>query len=214
MSAFSEWVDKGYQGFVARKEKTYGSASWRFWARGIKRDHLICGVIKDSSDSLGRPYPLLIMGNGTIKGWEKGWVCLFQTFKQIWDQMEYTSSKRFDRLDQLENAVQLLQKPLEEGASAMPKVQSGLLEEQAIRTKALQLNDSRELWVPLNEHTAMDPFSTAEMWSASLAQQGCQTPNALFTGGIPERHYLTLIHRSLNMGDFINLWSLDEKGKP
>jgi len=212
-AAFSAWVQNGYQRYVTGNKKAHGRSSWRFWSKGTKPGSLICGFLKDSSDSIGRPYPLLVIGSGNIKKWENSWAILFHAFKNLWEQIEYISSKRFDHLDQLEKEVYALKKPTEEWLDGIPVEPAASPEGQEFKKKVLELKDKRELWVSLDNFIDTDPYSAAEMWGDSIKRKGCQPPNALFIGGIPERHYMAMFHRSLNVSDFVRLWSLSEGGE-
>jgi len=71
VNAFGAWIENGYQKVVSPARNGLALHSWRFWARGIQKGHIACGVVRDSSDSTGRPYPLLVMGIGKLPGWEK-----------------------------------------------------------------------------------------------------------------------------------------------
>jgi type VI secretion system protein VasJ len=210
MMAFSQWVQRGYREFAGSNKKAYGQSSWRFWSRGTSKGELLCGLLKDSSDSIGRPYPLLVMGSGVIKGWENGWATLFQALGPVWNQMEQISSWRFDYLGRLEDAVANLPASVPNERDPKPAEPTGQPETQTARRKALQLAEERELWVFLDEGSTMDPASTARMWGVLLGEQGIGPPNALFVGGIPERHALALYKRSLNVSDFTRLWSLED----
>lgn len=214
MMALSEWVQRGYREFAGRNKRIYGQSSWRFWSRGTSKGELLCGLLKDSSDSIGRPYPLLFMGSGVIKGWENGWAALFHALSPIWNQMEHIASRRFDHLKQLEIAVGNLPNPAPNERGIKPVDQSGLLEKQTARQTALQLAENRELWVTLDGGGSMEPASIAQEWAVLLGDQGVETPNALFVGGIPERHALALYKRSLNVADFARLWSLADGEEP
>ncbi|MEG6548946.1 type VI secretion system-associated protein TagF, partial [Desulfocurvibacter africanus] len=44
---------------------------WQFWIAGASQDALICGCLAASTDSLGRPYPLLLLGRGSLPGWRE-----------------------------------------------------------------------------------------------------------------------------------------------
>ena len=73
LDAVAGWLENGFGRWIeARKEASgspYSQNSWRFWIRGPKTDCLVVGVVKDSSDSLGRPFPLLIAGAGLLLLW-------------------------------------------------------------------------------------------------------------------------------------------------
>ncbi|MDH4206598.1 MAG: TagF domain-containing protein, partial [Desulfobacteraceae bacterium] len=107
--AFESWFEKGYQ--IRSQRSIQSENSWRFWAKGLKKGNLVCGVGKDSSDSIGRQYPLLIMGDGFLEGWEEDWNLLHYVFEKTWDQMEDISSRRYDDLKDLENEVCNIENP-------------------------------------------------------------------------------------------------------
>ncbi len=208
MMAFSHWVQRGYRKFTVRNKKAYGQSSWRFWSKGTRKGELLCGLLKDSSDGIGRPYPLLVMGSGIIKGWEDGWVTLFQCFDPIWNQMEHIASRRFDCLEQLEVAVVNLPISVPHERFLPPTESADQQEIRTARRNALQLTENRELWVTLDDGYPMDPLRTAQRWGLLLGEQGLAPPNALFMGGTPRRHALALYMRSLNVDDFAHLWSM------
>ena len=66
LDAVADWVAKGYDELLRMDGRSQDSHSWRFWLRGVKKDTLICGLCRDSSDRIGRPYPLMIMGEGRL----------------------------------------------------------------------------------------------------------------------------------------------------
>ncbi|MEW5801056.1 MAG: hypothetical protein AB1847_03020 [bacterium] len=66
--------------------------SFRFWTRGSAKDMLVCGLVRDSSDRLGRPYPLLIMGTGPLPGWEERWDLVSLACERSWSQMEHLAA--------------------------------------------------------------------------------------------------------------------------
>ena len=65
-----------------------GICSWRFWAKGANKKALVCGVARDSSDSVGRPYPLLVVGTGPLADWEDEWELLPAACENTWNQMD------------------------------------------------------------------------------------------------------------------------------
>ena len=60
LEGIADWVDKGYAGIEGKKKGMADAASWRFWSKGFGPGALVCGVVRDSADRLGRPYPLLV----------------------------------------------------------------------------------------------------------------------------------------------------------
>jgi type VI secretion system protein VasJ len=212
MTAFGDWVEKGFRVFNAGRKNGYGKSSWCFWSRGVKPGELLCGVLKDSSDSIGRPFPLLVMGIGSVKGWEKRWALLLHGLKDSWGRIEQIASMRFEHVEQLEKEVHRLSPPIEGGLDGMHIEPVDPLEEQNVSVKAVQLKEHGELWLPLDDYRPMDPFTIAQAWCAALAKHGAEAPNALFMGGVPERHFLVLLRRSLNVGDFGRLWAMKPEG--
>ena len=103
--AFSDWVEKGYRHLVSNEQGDQAPCSWRFWVKGGGKDALSCGLLKDSSDRVGRRYPFLMMGTGVIKGRHHHWHLLPITFDQTWSQMEFLSTRRFSTFQELEEAV-------------------------------------------------------------------------------------------------------------
>ncbi len=86
--AFSDWVDKGNARLMSDPDRSPGFCSWRFWSRGLSKDHSICGVARASGDSLGRPHPLLIMGAGPLKCWPDCWDQAPLIFEKSWSLID------------------------------------------------------------------------------------------------------------------------------
>ena len=74
--AFSGWVENGYRQISTERKNATDLYSWRFWAKGAQKDTLVYGVGRDSFDTIGRPYPLVIMGTGTLADWHRNWEIL------------------------------------------------------------------------------------------------------------------------------------------
>lgn len=66
VAALADWIEKGYRGVAGARTLASNLLSWRFWAAGPDRNTLLCGILRDSSDSVGRPYPLLVAGSGPL----------------------------------------------------------------------------------------------------------------------------------------------------
>jgi len=216
--AFEHWIEKGYQ-IVSSRQLLTQWYSWRFWAKGLKKGNLICGVAKDSSDSIGRPYPLLIMGDGFLDGWEDHWEILPHAFGRVWDQMEYISSRRFDDFKELEKEVCAIKNPRQDwlewksknANSNKPESLSNPLTisitHGEIKKKVRYLSKKMEVHIPLDNQAIRDPSDMAAFWCSFLKSHSSGTPNAVFMGGISEKNFLVVFNRSLNAKDFIQLWS-------
>jgi len=68
-TALSKWIDGGFRSI---KREIVNDFSWRFIATTID-SHLVCGILKNSRDSMNRTFPLLVMGNGYLKDWAVNW---------------------------------------------------------------------------------------------------------------------------------------------
>jgi len=109
---FADWVAGGYASFSAAGGKESPSPrSFRFWARGAGPGALACGVLRDSSDAVGRPFPLLILGCGAVEGWEKRWDALPQACEGAWGQMEALANRSLRDLKRFEEDLAWIRPP-------------------------------------------------------------------------------------------------------
>jgi type VI secretion system protein VasJ len=218
VKAFSDWMDSGYQRIAAKRKSS--SYSWRFWARGLKRDGLGCGVVRDSLDQLARPYPLLIMGAGQLAGWEDQWDLIPLACERTWAQMEYLYTKTLDSLKQLEEETQKIPPPLSEWAelregrrnslegppSSNPQSPSWGREkgEEALS----RLLPKTELFLSLDPGLFADPWAEIRYLHYLLKRGEKNIPQAVFMGGTLEKTLLAVFKRSVAPADFVQLWSV------
>ena len=220
LSAFESWFEKGYQ-ILDKQQKTARTIySWRFWGKGIKKGNLICGVGKDSGDSIDRRYPLFIMGDGLLEGWEKDWDLLHHAFEKTWNQIEYISSRRFDDLKGLETEVHAIKNPSHKWMElkthnenrvtthSLPHAVTISIDHEEIMEKTSLLSEKMEVLIPLDHQAQVDPLDAASQWCSLLKDHWPGVPNAIFMGGVPEKHFLAIFNRSLNANDFVRLWSV------
>lgn len=210
IKALSDWMEKGYQALHSKQRVSSMLSSWRFWAKGPEKETLVCGVGRDSSDSLGRPYPLLIVGTGPLEGWQDQWNLLPIACEKTWRQIEHLSTKRFLDLKQLEDEVRLLKPPYPHWSDFVS--QRGDLEMSswnpgAVESKAASLATERELLVPLEGGPSNDHVAAADLWHSFLKAHTKVIPNAVFMGGVPDETYLAVFKRPLVPSDFVLLWS-------
>ncbi|MCJ7539463.1 MAG: TagF domain-containing protein, partial [Desulfobacterales bacterium] len=194
--AFESWFEKGYQ-MLSSQGSIQSVNSWRFWAKGIKKGSLVCGVAKESSDSIGRPYPLLIMGDGILEGWEEDWDLLHDVFEKTWDQIEHISSRHYDDLKGLENEVCTIENPghywLElKSKNRNPSKPESLvnaltisMSHDEIREKVRHLSKNMEVHIPLDNQTIGNLSDMAGLWCSLLKSHSSGVPSAVFMGGIP-----------------------------
>lgn len=218
--ALSEWAEKGY-GILSKKGVVPGTArSWRFWARGVRKHMLVSGLVKDSCDLIGRPYPLFLMGAGTVKGWEAHWDLVPLACEGIWSQAEYVAARRHRDLEAFKEDLRLLKRPYakwpelvkvrdesrQEGL--IPEKKPSMAEVPEIEEKAGGLIERGHLLVTLEAQTFREQSALINLWHFHLKSRLGTIPNAVFIGGGPNQAYLSVFMRALAPADFVTLWSV------
>jgi type VI secretion system protein VasJ len=217
---FSNWVQKGYETLISKKSASTGLYAWRFWARGSQKENIACGVIRDSSDSVGRPYPLLIMGTGPLPGWEKNWDLLPFACERTWDQIEYLSALVANDFKKLEVEVRHIRPPHHEWPELTTK-RKGLEDLWSnsntnnsssnlkdMERQASSVLDKVEFIVYLDQTPFQDQFSQVSLWHYFLKKHVKVAPNAIFMGGTLDKAYLAIFRKPLIATDFVQLWSI------
>jgi len=219
-NAFAGWFENGYE-IVAGKNRPESTIhSWRFWSRGVGKGSIACGVGRDSSDGRGRPYPLLIIGIGTLPGWEDNWDLLTFSFEDTWRHIEHIAAGRFADLKQMEAELSRIKLPNADWSRFYDKrmniAGAGSLAEEnkpprisaEVEKGARGLLTQHEFFVPINGGYGQDSLFVAGQMNCGLKSVMQIIPNAVFMGGIPERSYLAIFNRSLNSSDFVRLWTV------
>ena len=206
--ALFDWVEKGFHTLVSMGGHLSNDRSWRFWMKGPQKEYIVCGVLRDSSDSFGRPYPFLILGTGFLKGWEDRWDLLPFTCEVVWNQMEYISIKRFTDFTQFENEISLIRPPSPHWSEFVAQ-RDGLSygDFQELREKSACLSKKTEFCISLDNEPSADHFTVLGLWYFFLKTHTKIVPNAVFMGGNPEKTYLAVFKRPLIPDDFVQLWS-------
>ena len=210
IEALSDWIEKGYQALHSKQRVSSMFSSWRFWAKGPKKENLVCGLGRDSSDSLGRPYPLLIVGTGSLEGWLDQWDLLPFVCEKTWSQMEHLSTKRFLNLKEFEDEVRTIKSPLpnwSEFVSQREDLGMSPWSSELLESKAASLSTERNFLVPLEGGPPNDYLEAAGLWHFFLKAHNKVVPNAVFMGGVPDETYLAVFKRPLVSRDFVLLWS-------
>lgn len=201
---FADWVEKGYQALASKKIPLQNLHAWRFWARGSQRESIACGVVRDSSDRVGRPYPLLIMGMGLLNGWEDHWDLMPLACERTWDQIEYLSAFITNDLKKLELEVQRIRPP-HPGWSDFEMKRKDLNE---IEKQISFRSDQAELLLDLEMNSGHDQLTQMTLYHALIRSQIKSVPNVIFMGGTLERTCIALFRRPLHTSDFVQLWSV------
>lgn len=212
-AAFESWMENGYRTIAGRKNTGGDLRFWRFWAKGSNKGDVACGLCRDSSDSIGRPYPFLVIGSGFLDGWEENWDGLTDLFASTWEQIEWAAAGRFNDLKDLLSEIISLNSP----GPVPPRGQkpSGFSEQigREAREWIHRLAESRTLRVPLQDNQQDDPSAQALQWCRALKAHGAGIPHAVFEGGGIRRQYLVLWWRPLSPADFVALWSVETAGR-
>jgi type VI secretion system protein VasJ len=220
LQAMSDWVRKGYGTLAAKRHKFYDPYSYRFWARGGGKETLICGLVRHSTDSIGRPYPLTLIGLGPLLGWENQWDLVPFACERSWSQMERISSKSFEDLKQFDEEVHKVRPPSPQWSDyltereKLDKGESDLTNEnfgqktRDLNDRAARFANQTETFIPLDEGLSYDQFTLASLWHSFIKTETKVFPNAVFMGGTPLMAYLALFQRPLTPADFVLLWSV------
>jgi type VI secretion system ImpM family protein len=206
LDAVADWMTKGYDARQGNEGAARGPYSWRFWLRGARKGSLICGLGRDSSDRIGRPYPLFIVGEGPLKQWERRWPLLPALLAKTWGRIERIASQRYETLPDLTEAVRQLASPQTDGAAEPPAAATIAPERlDACRT---ELHQTGRTMIALNDAAGPDPVTTALAWHGFLKVCCPDIPRAVFLGGNPYHVYLAVIQHPLGTADFVRLWSV------
>lgn len=206
--ALGDWMTKGYDQWQAGRLGAHDPCSWRFWLRGGQKEHLVCGVLRDSSDRIGRPFPLMLAGEGTIKGWELRWPWLPRLLDKTWARMERLAVHGHEDLKGFSEELMQLTAP---SAQQGPPIAEEIAPPSADATwQACQadLRQSGRAVMPLEATPGVDPAHFALNRHAGLQSCCRDIPRAVFMGGNPQRTWLAVILQPLSAADFVALWSL------
>ena len=200
--AFFAWLDQGCQQLNDRQALEQ-NCSWRFWVRGGRKHELLCGIIKNSSDQIGRPYPLMLIGAGSLKNWEKQWNTIPDTCEGLWNQLEYLTTRRYDGLEQLTADLRLL-KPREGDVNRPDRIDCGDFRGEAAWLDRLRAE--QKLFLPLGAGGPVDPNQAISCLHEFFKKNQAEIPNSIFLGGRPENLLFVIFNKGLATEDFLELW--------
>jgi type VI secretion system ImpM family protein len=217
LQAFADWVAGGFRQWSTQNNRKTAQNSWRFWTRTARKKHIICGVSRDSCDSIGRSFPLVIVGSGLLRKWQAHWELLPLVLDKTWQQMEYLATKRLLDFNHLEDEVRMLASPTDNWSGVNldhlqiddPDTGSGGSTTAGAPAQNPLSGSSDPLVgiLPLTNVSQNDQPTQLAALHANLKKRSKQPPNAVFMGGIPEKSCLVLFKRPLRPQDFNTLWS-------
>jgi type VI secretion system protein VasJ len=206
--ALCQWVEKGYGTGTAGNGVT-DLRSWRFWARGGKRNVVACGLLKDSCDTIGRPYPLLVMGAGELEGWETHWDLLPLACETTWGHMESFATRMYPSFHELEAALAGMRVPAprwDDFSGTDFSTYTSLPSRQLIED--FVLDDIG--YVQLDPLPAQEQKMQILAWHRLCKNHVKDLPVIVFMGSSGEKApHLFMARRALSVGDFLTLWKSD-----
>jgi len=217
INAISQWVEGGYRGTRPNRERYPDRHSWRFWIKGAKRHVLVCGVVKDSCDSIGRTYPFVLIGSGPVDQWMLFWDLLPLALENTWKRIEHISVQRFIDVQQVEEGMRILPLPrndwralhqgrlkrLKTAADALTKDTGSCSWREVLKRETGRSRITIPLQEPVIEKQEAHVLSLLQQMK-SLKQS---MPTAVFIGGMPDVPQIVTFNRPLMQTDFIHLWA-------
>lgn len=203
--AFAQWIRLGAEQNAGGRAMLTANCSWRFWAKTGSRQTLVCGVMRNSCDFMGRPYPLLVMGSGALDSWEENWELLPLACEGLWNQMEQLATKNYQGLDRLKEDLRMLRPPqarwqeLQQQSAELLAALPGDLPAPAAAAQDA-------LFLPLRCADHCDPLALIIRLHRVLKEKIRVVPNTLFVGGPLEQPGFALFTRPLNIADFARMW--------
>jgi len=220
LSLFYQWVQNCYDKIRPEIHKDHKIHSWRFWVKSPAKGHLICGLVRDSCDKVGRSYPILIIGTGHLPGWEKNWDLLPFSCEKTWMQIESISTMRTSGIQDFQESLVLINKPISDWEKLKDKRGNPYTindNNNNNSTSAWNLDDIECLaQSKINEEYFIEPiklislehsFIMIEKWHYILKKFN-HKPGSIFMGGISDKLYIAVFNRSLKSDDFNQLWSI------
>jgi type VI secretion system protein VasJ len=212
-----DWIEEGYRGLTERVDPAGRRIAWRLWVGGHKPGAIVCGIVRDSSDSVGRPYPFIILGIGQLQGWEKAWASLPLAFDKTWTQMEAIATRLSRDLKDLQGDVSCLAPPrLEADAVGAVPIGSDVtrdtspVDNDTLDLKPQRPGDSDEgsVFMAIKGLTPGEEALGVAWLMHQVTGTISDIPKAVFLGGNPVCPMAAIFRRPLQPHDFTRLWSV------
>lgn len=217
MLSFSKWVDKGFE-TLCPEDRILTGFIWKFWAKGPNKE-LVCGLITPSRDSLGRPYPMLIIGSGDHAVLTKHWNLIPCALNDTWKQMERLAQTRAPDLSTLQHQLKKVPAPLKKledlraACDAHRKLKIGGNGLQGSSDYINKLNNIETL-TRLNSFSMkidigeqIDPMIPVLKVVQLLKTRSIQAPQVVFWGNKDKDRRLFYLKRTLCIDDFYSVWT-------
>jgi type VI secretion system protein VasJ len=202
--ALTEWMEKGYpENATADPAQLH---SWRFWARGGRKEHMVCGLLKDSCDNLGRPFPLLVMGNGELESWAEHWDLLPLACETTWGQMESFSTRQYANFEELENGLTSIRAPAPRW-DHFKGTDFSTYTSSPSRELIQDFQPGEVCSIPLEPLPSHEQKMQILAWHRLCKNHINDLPIIVFMGDAGESPHLFIARRALLPEDFLKLWN-------
>ncbi len=207
--ALSAWIEQGAK-LNGNSDGNRLIRSFRFWVRGIKKGELVLGILRDSSDRMGRFYPLLLLAKGIVKDWEDHWNDIFNRFDSLFRTLEEITASRYGNFKEFEIKLRQARFP-ENSDPPGPGEKMGQEPGLPEKMKAWFEKDGKNGVICLSIAGLLkrvDSLSDRpeQAWYR-LFKKKPRVPGAVFQGGLPENPILTIYARPLKPEDFFELFN-------
>lgn len=215
MRALAQWIAEGYRQLEAPMTGADGHCSWRFWLGVPRTSWVVSGLVRDSSDRLGRMFPLAIMTTGELRDWDRHWDRLPEILEATWGRIEYLAARSLSSVRQLEEEMQRLPSPrgdwgalgpLDLESEVPPPPDTAGDWARAASEAVAGLSAEGGYLIALAAVRGVDAPRAAAYWHRALKARWHETPQAVFLGGAVNRSYMAVFSRPLNANDFAALW--------
>ena len=216
LKALNDWMTKGFA--TTGREDTalhLNLVSWRFWLQA-PGENLIAGIVRDSSDRIGRKFPIMVCGYGPLNSWHQHWNIVSMLCQTSWSQLEQLSSKSHDKLSVFENGMARLTYPVIGGEDLtireaeltqwMNLIDNGIAQDMGASSLGELLGRDR-ISLSLVETPLLTPDQLASCWAHAFFSAQAAVPTAVFQGGNQENKRIVFFNRPLNSTDFEYLWN-------
>ncbi|MHC1742015.1 MAG: TagF domain-containing protein [Syntrophobacteraceae bacterium] len=207
LAAITDWIEKGYRGLTERVDPAGRRIAWRFWIGGHKPGAIVCGIVRDSSDSVGRPYPLMILGMGDLQGWEKAWQALPLAFDKTWTQMEAIATRLTRDLKELQGDVSCLASPQLQPVGQASLADGPRNDGTFNSADAGQGDSEGTVFFPISGLSPGEEALGIKALMHQLSTAFSGIPKAVFLGGPPASPMAAIFRRPLQPQDFTRLWT-------
>ncbi len=215
--ALSDWIDRGFASLALKDRPTISLCSWRFWIREGAGDGLTCGVIRDSADGAGRPYPLMITGSGPLPGSTNNWELMPFACEHVWTRMEHIASRPFSDVTRLEEELQTIPPPRGDWDGFREQGKGLSAKTTEIMERRIRAISDENPFLSLDGETG-DHFAAINLCHHLLQLKNGVPPSTVFMGGTGERSWFVPFKRAITKADFVELWTVserpDENGRP